>query len=190
MKFLFAARPSFDRGLWLLLQAWERWQPDPEQARLLVFTHREGARSERTVASINSRRETVELHYGLLSKDRLLALHRQIHFVINPAVWEEPGSATVGEALLLGTPCIVPTSTGSSDFIIDGANGYTFSFRNTDDLVGTLERAVANRADWSLLHEGALRTGEELRRSSVRSLVEMTKTLLPGFSPTTSNFDV
>jgi len=53
VRFLFAARPNFDRGLWLLLEAWKRWKPTPQIARLEVYTHRCGGWLDRAVADIN-----------------------------------------------------------------------------------------------------------------------------------------
>lgn len=175
VTFLFAARPSFDRGLWLLLEAWERWGPGGDRARLLVHTHDDGSGLARRVEALRARGRDVRLSFGVLGPERLREVHRAVHFVVNPAVWEEPGSATVIEGLLLGTPAIVPTGTGSEDLVEPGRNGYRYRFRDVGDLAATLGRAVDEIGDWPRLHAGALEAGRDYLRASelhVRRLVE------------------
>jgi glycosyltransferase involved in cell wall biosynthesis len=175
VTFLFAARPNFDRGLWLLLDAWERWAPPARRARLLLHTHDDGSGLPRRVAALRERGCAVELAFGLLGPERLREVHRSVHFVVNPAVWEEPGSSTVIEGLFLGTPAIVPTETGSADLIEPGRNGYRYRFRDPADLAATLRAAADDVASWPLLHAGALESASVYRRASelhVRGLLE------------------
>jgi len=164
--FLFAARPNFDRGLWLLLDAWKRWKPTKAAARLLLHTHDDGSRIARSVRELQDQGCDVRLAFGPLDEQSLREIHRSVHFVVNPAVWEEPGSSTVIEGLFFGTPAIVPSQTGSADFVKPGANGYHYQFRDVDDLLEKLRTAVEEVGGWRHLHEGALQSARHYRRLS------------------------
>jgi glycosyltransferase involved in cell wall biosynthesis len=166
VTFLFAARPNFDRGLWLLLDAWERWSPAGKDARLLLHTHDDGSGLARRCSSLRQLGCDVQLAFGVLGPERLREIHRSVHFVVNPAVWEEPGSSTVIEGLFLGTPAIVPTETGSADFIEPRRNGYRYRFRDVVDLVTTLQTALDEMDGWQQLHAGALESAREYHRLS------------------------
>jgi glycosyltransferase involved in cell wall biosynthesis len=186
VNFLFAARPNFDRGLWFLLDAWKQWAPPAAKARLHIYTHADGAWLDRAVEDISRSNSNIVLCYGKLGRRELQKIHQQMHFVINPAVWEEPGSATVNEGYALGTPAIVPTCTGSADYLQDGRNGYLYEFRDVDSLVDTLERAVDQIGGWNDLSRASLATAELYRELSLQHLEKWCSLVLPGFRPNLS----
>ena len=154
--FVYAARANYDRGIHFLLEAWSKWRPSSSLVKLVLFTNNPGRWLAKKVIQLQKLGLNIEVTHGGLSSEALIELHRNVHYVVNPAVWEEPLSATVLEGLFLGTPAVVPSSTGSADFITHGKNGFVFNFRNLDSFIGTLQEAVARRNEWDLLHQGAL----------------------------------
>ncbi|HVP67214.1 MAG TPA: glycosyltransferase, partial [Anaeromyxobacteraceae bacterium] len=133
---------------------------------LLLHTHDDGSRIARSVRELQDQGCDVRLAFGPLDEQSLREIHRSVHFVVNPAVWEEPGSSTVIEGLFFGTPAIVPSQTGSADFVKPGANGYHYQFRDVDDLLEKLRTAVEEVGGWRHLHEGALQSARHYRRLS------------------------
>jgi glycosyltransferase involved in cell wall biosynthesis len=106
----------------------------------------------------------------------MIAAHKQSHYVIDPAVWETPGSATVTEGLYFGTPSIVPAGTGSADWVKDGIEGYQFRFRDVDSLRETLGRSFRRMDDWERLSAASLEASrrlDETNRQHVESLLRI-----------------
>jgi glycosyltransferase involved in cell wall biosynthesis len=181
VTFLFAARPDFDRGLWQLLDAWAAWNPASGQARLLVHTHSIPRSLRGRLQSLKARGD-IEVHIGRLDERALRAVHRQCHYVVNPAAWEEPGSATVYEGLFHGTPSLVPSLTGSADFIADRINGIVYPFRSIDGLVAALRAASDEMERWPSMHVEALRSAESYLENSNLHVKTLT-TMLLGDAP-------
>ncbi|MCL5744441.1 MAG: glycosyltransferase [Acidobacteria bacterium] len=186
MNFLFAARPSYDRGLWFLLEAWRQWKPSASEAVLHIYTHPDGGWLGAAVREIWHSHGGVVLHYGRLEPAALAEIHRGIHFVVNPAVWEEPGSATVNEGQALGTPSIVPTRTGSCDFVVMGQNGHIYEFRNGDSLIAALERATSQLDEWHNLSAGSLETARQSQVLALEHIRQWCSRLFPGCEIQTS----
>ncbi|MDO8206370.1 MAG: glycosyltransferase [Gallionella sp.] len=162
--FMFAARASFDRGLHFLLDAWSELTHRKNMLKLVVRCDAAGERIERQVARLQENGFDIDMVYGKLDDQKFVDLHRQAHFVVNPAMWEEPLAGSVIEGFDLGTPAIVPTRTGSSCFVKSGWNGYSYEFRDKVSLLKCLEMAVENINSWEHLHNGALATSRKYRR--------------------------
>ena len=160
--FLFAARSGYDRGLNFLLDAWEAWKPKGSAASLILCTDMLRMSVRFRINQLQRNGCQIELREGRLNELEYLEIHRQVHFVVNPALWEEPLSGTVIEGFSLGTPAIVPSKTGSSDFL-ESANGFVFEFRDILSLVQRLNEASCIGEDWISLPKGALEMSQKYR---------------------------
>ena len=161
--FLFAARSSFDRGLYFLLVAWAEMAHLKNIFTLIVRCDQPGSIIVNQLSNLQSSGFDIDVAYGKLTDEDFVHLHRKIHFVVNPAMWEEPLAGAVIEGFDLGTPAIVPTDTGSSCFVQSGQNGYLFEFRNKCSLIKCIETAIHDIDSWKHLQNGALATSKRYR---------------------------
>jgi glycosyltransferase involved in cell wall biosynthesis len=159
-----------------LVEAWELWNPSPSEARLTICTHAIPRSLERRLKVLKSR-GSIEVRIGRLSPEALERTHRQCHFVVNPAAWEEPGSATVYEGLFFGTPSLVPARTGSADFIENNVNGIVYPFRSIEGLVAALREACAGIGHWPAMHREALRAASKYLDGSRNHMEVLTREL-------------
>lgn len=156
VQFLFVARSSFDRGLNFLLDAWGKCSPFCRSTKLFIRSDEPASFIKSKIDFLRKSGCEIDMQYGKLDDQEYLELHRKVHFVINPAIWEEPLAGGVIEGFSLGTPAIVPKKTGSASYVADGDNGYLFEFRSSESLIKCLERAVNQMQHWESLHLRAL----------------------------------
>jgi len=179
VRYLFAARPDFDRGLWLLLAAWRRWKPTAERAELVIATHAMHRSLHEQIGNLRSGGEKISVLTGVLGVEGTQELHRTIHFYVNPAAWREPGSSSVLEALALGTPVIVPTGSGSSDLVQDGVNGFRYQFRDETQLVEALDRAAESMKHWDAMKTAARGSADDYAERSRNFMTQLLRLLRP-----------
>ena len=72
---------------------------------------------------------------GWQSKENVEKFMLQAKALVFPSLWYEGAPLTVEEALNLGLPCIVSSSSSAVEKIVNGKNGYIFSEKNIDDLI-------------------------------------------------------
>ena len=176
-RFLFAARPDFDRGLWLLLEAWRAWSPAPGTCELLVATHTPSPAVRAAIEAANSGAAPIGVRLGALGPAGLLEVHSSTHYYVNPAAWREPLSSSVLEGMSLGTPAIVPSGSGSADFVRSGENGFVYPFRSVDGLVAAMREASQVRGRWGAMSAAALAAAMDYATASRRFMGALSETL-------------
>ncbi|MBL7699257.1 MAG: glycosyltransferase family 4 protein [Chitinophagaceae bacterium] len=146
--FLFVGRLSTEKGVHVLLEAWQGLPGD-----------------QLMIAGDGPERENLEKKYGeknnisfvgKKSKDDVIALMKQSKALIFPSIWYEGLPLTIVEALATGTPVIGSDLGAISEMINDGKNGLLFeagSPGKLEDAIGRF-KTLASASD-SNLYNGA-----------------------------------
>lgn len=69
-------------------------------------------------------------------------IHQISDVVAQPSVWYETYPLIGLTALAYGVPLIVPDTTGASELVTPGQNGYIFKFNDVNSLANTLKQAI------------------------------------------------
>ena len=149
--------------------------------KLIIRCDDAGKIIEKQVTELKEKGFDVDMSYGRLEDEEFIEIHRQVNFIINPSLWEEPLSGSVIESFDLGTPAIVPTNTGSACFVKTGNNGYLFEFRNKVSFLSCIENAIINIHNWESLHRGALQVSADYERQTIIQLAHV-KSIVKGES--------
>lgn len=132
--FLFAGRVGEEKGVRLMLDAWERsgvWKTDS----LTIAGSGELDDLVRT-----QRRELQVNALGLIDHDTLMLRLRQAAVMVVPSVWPEPFGRGVIEAAAAGRPSLVTRSGGLPSLVVDGSTGWVAD-PHPDDLAAGFRRA-------------------------------------------------
>lgn len=116
--FLFAGRLTEDKGVGLMLEAWERSE--------LWKTHRlEVAGSGELADLVEAQRPELRVEaLGLLDHTTLMDRLRGAAAMVVPSMWPEPFGRGVIEAAALGRPSLVARSGGLPSLVVDGGTGW------------------------------------------------------------------
>ncbi len=134
--FLFAGRLSAEKGVGLMLDAWERsgvWASD----RLSIagsgdlFDHVASQRAELAVDAV-----------GLLDHEALIDRLRATAVMVVPSMWPEPFGRGVIEAAAVGRPSLVTNAGGLPSLVVDGSTGWI-----AEPDVGSLAAGFRRAAD-------------------------------------------
>lgn len=95
---------------------------------------------------------------GRKEGDEVYAMMSMADALVLPSLFE-PYGAVVGEALQIGTPCLVSQNVGACVLIREGINGACFDLRREKEFTDQLERVLAIKKTGMSLLETDLRSG-------------------------------
>lgn len=133
--FLFAGRLSPEKGISILLEAFEK-MPD-----ISLVIAGDGPEIEITKAS-TSRCANIQ-YVGRKKKDELMALMRKCRALVFPSIWYEGMPLTILEALASGTPVLASRLGAIKDIIVHGRNGLLFQQGDSASLSSAVREFIA-----------------------------------------------
>jgi glycosyltransferase involved in cell wall biosynthesis len=83
---------------------------------------------------------------GWLPRDRVDAAYREADLFVLPSSWDEGFPTVITEAMDFGLPIVTTRIRGMVDHLEDGVNALLVTAEGLDELVGALERLVADGA--------------------------------------------
>ncbi|HLI43605.1 MAG TPA: glycosyltransferase family 4 protein [Acidimicrobiales bacterium] len=83
---------------------------------------------------------------GRLARDSVDAAYREAHIFVLPSSWDEGFPTVISEAMDFGLPIVTTRIRGMVDHLEDGVNALLVTPGSLDELVGALERLVADGA--------------------------------------------
>jgi glycosyltransferase involved in cell wall biosynthesis len=130
------------KGAYYLLQAFEKAAiPGSE----LVMIGATGDRwSKQMLAQFTSRMANIRVQSANVFHDPIESTFGQASVMVHPAI-EDGFALAVGQAMACGRPVITTRSTGASELIADGVNGYVLESRDVDGLVDRLRLLARDR---------------------------------------------
>jgi len=138
--FLFLGRVSEEKGLLVLLDAWEMHEAEGHPGRLKIAGDGPLADVVRKRCSQLDRADYLGFTEGD-AKDRLLA---ECTALIVPSVWWEPLGLVLYEAYDHAKPVLAARSGGIVDHVTDGVTGWIHEPGDAAELAGHLREASAN----------------------------------------------
>ena len=97
---------------------------------------------------------------GEMTRDKLKKIYQDIDVFVCASL-EETMSITTTEAMMHGKVCIVSDTTGISDYICDGINGFVFKSGEVSELIEKMNWVFNNRDKLSKIGENARQTYEK-----------------------------
>lgn len=134
-QFVFVGQLAAAKGLELLLEAWTSQNRD--DTALLIIGN--GPQYEQLQAHYSG--EANIRFMGKLEQTKAFEVIAESRFLIMPSLWYEPQGLASVEALMLGTPVIVPGHIALAAPILEGGAGLVYGKSNPTELAQTLEQA-------------------------------------------------
>lgn len=136
---LFLGRLSPEKGLQMLLQAWERL---PSPIPLLIAG--DGPMRHDLEAEV-ARKQLQRIHFtGRLTREQAFEAVKKAAFVVVPSIWYEPFGLVIAEAFACGTPVLGAFVGAIQEMIDDQVTGLHFDSGNPD--------ALAKKVAWAWGH--------------------------------------
>ena len=150
-QIIFVGRVAHEKGVDLLLEAWNRLKPS---ARLVIVGDGpEQIRLRREYRNLPG----VEWH-GWLEREQVLREIAASRYLAMPSRWYETLGMVLIEALSLGTPVVVPGHAGFPEIITPGRTGMLFSPGDGGDLARVIDRALRfDDTEWQRWSDDARR---------------------------------
>jgi glycosyltransferase involved in cell wall biosynthesis len=145
---LFIGRISPEKGLRVLLQAWERLHS--ELPLKIVGTGPDEEPLRREFPDVPN----VEW-LGSRSSADVLTLLGDAKCLVMPSVWYETFGRTIAEALSRGTPVIASNLGAIAELVADGQTGYLFEPGNADALVAATKALMASEDGYQTMRRAA-----------------------------------
>lgn len=137
-RFVFVGRLSREKGVWTLLDAWQRL---PHSIPLLIIGDGPLRQSLESAARLRSLSNIT--FTGWLSRPEVYAAVKNASALIIPSVCYEGFPMTLVEAFACGTPVIGSGLGGVAEIIEDGRNGLHFTAGDASDLADKVKWAWA-----------------------------------------------
>ena len=165
-RFLFLGRPVYEKGLDILLEAWDSLKSDREDWDLCLIG---GHKIKRKYAGIIAK--------DFIQPDNLIKEFTEVGCFVLPSRLE-PWGVAVHEAAIAGLPMVLSDNVGSSStFLINGWNGYSFKFNDTKQLARCMFKII--KAPLLRLQEMGKRSNEMSKRitpeTSASNLISILK---------------
>lgn len=128
--FLYFGRLSPEKGVALLIRAFDRLSRDFADARLTIVGEGAERESLEALAAASGIGSEVEF-LGWLSPEELDEPLSRAWAAVVPSLWAEPHGLVAVEAIVRGTPVICSASGGLGEIVEDGVSG--LKFRNNDE---------------------------------------------------------
>jgi glycosyltransferase involved in cell wall biosynthesis len=136
--FLYAGRLVREKGVFQLLEAYTRLEPDLRSNVGLVFVG-EGAAKEELIRSAAQIQSGIVAFPGFAQRDQLAVFYALAQALVFPTL-SDPWGLVVNEAMACGLPIIATDVAGcTADLVQDGENGYVIPSAN----VGKLAEAMS-----------------------------------------------
>lgn len=135
--FLFFGRLSHEKGVGTLIKTFLQI---PNAQLLIVGTGPEEASLRKMVADSNAM--NIEFA-GYKNGDDLKSIICNASFIVVPSEWYENNPMTIVESYTMGVPVIGSRIGGIPEIIEEGKTGYTFTPKDSTELCGIIERAIA-----------------------------------------------
>lgn len=150
---VFVGRLSPEKGIELLLAAWQRLS-----SRLPLKIVGDGPLADkvRTATTADARIEWL----GRRSPEEVLALVGDAAFLVMPSIWYETFGRTIIEAFARGTPVLASRIGALAELVDEGRTGLLFRPSDAVDLESALERLLANPAQLLQMRQEARREYE------------------------------
>jgi len=132
---LFVGRLSDEKGLSLLLKAWERLR---EEIPLLIVG--DGPIRRDLEEEAKSKELRCIRFVGQLSRSQVYDAMKGAAFLVMPSVWQEPFGLNIVEAFACGTPVLGASIGAIPEMVDDHATGMLFTANDPDSL--------ASKASW------------------------------------------
>ena len=149
VTFAYIARPTYEKGLHLLLQAWSKLRPDLlSRARLLVYSPMQLAPcfQRRRLRKLFKKCSKLQLREEAVST-RLDAVYSEIDVALQPSLWVDHNCQTVLEALARGVPVIVPRHTSFNRGLVrDRENGLLIDLDDPSALLSAITSLIVDHA--------------------------------------------
>jgi glycosyltransferase involved in cell wall biosynthesis len=145
---LFIGRISPEKGLRVLLQAWQTLHSELPLKIVGTGPDEEALRREFPNAP------NVEW-LGSHSSAEVLTLLADAKCLIMPSEWYETFGRTIAEALSRGTPVIASRLGAIAELVVDGETGFLFEPGNADALVATTKSLIANEDRYQEMRRAA-----------------------------------
>ncbi len=137
--FLYAARLEKVKGIFVLLEAFQKWEEESRQENgqiklpqlLLLGT---GPDEEQVKEYIEKNHMEYVRCLGFTDHVRTLELIRDAQAVLYPSLWYEGFPMTVVESLACAVPVIASDTPNLSEKLADGESGFLFQTGNANDL--------------------------------------------------------
>lgn len=148
---LFIGRLSIEKGIRILLKAWQRLPNIP------LYIAGDGPLREECQQFIESELSAHTTLVGYQERDYIYQLLQQARFLIVPSTWYENFPVVLLEAFSFGIPLVVPAFGNLGNLVKDGYTGLHFNPGDAHDL--------AQKATWLWQHpEESARMGQNARR--------------------------
>lgn len=147
ITFAYIARPTFEKGLHLVLEAWAKLPPEiVSRARLLVYSPIGSASKFQRQRLEAALRQCVNVEVRNESvSSRLDEVYQEIDVAVQPSLWPDHNSQTILEAMARGVPVIVPRHTSFGYGLVrDGENGLLVDLDKPGSVGAAIERCVAD----------------------------------------------
>ncbi|OHD76112.1 MAG: hypothetical protein A2V99_03525 [Spirochaetes bacterium RBG_16_67_19] len=143
---LYVGRLSPEKGLDVLLQAWEK----ARQSGILKIVG-----SGPLAARLQSQRLPGVQYLGFKPKEAVIALMKEADFLILPSVWYEGLPMALIEAYSTGLPVVGSRIGALVSLIQDGRTGLLFRPNDPEDLVAKIYRLRSRPAELAAMREAA-----------------------------------
>ncbi|MBD2328174.1 glycosyltransferase [Alkalinema sp. FACHB-956] len=144
---LFVGRLSEEKGVALLLEAYQRYGLD-----LPLKIVGDGPLRDHLQSQIQQDRldDRIQL-LGRRDKDTVLKLMRQAQVLVFPSIWYEGFPLTISEAFACGLPVIVPSFGSMAEIVRDSETGLHFIPRDVESLAQKLQWANSHAKELQVL---------------------------------------
>lgn len=143
--FVYCGRLSVEKGLPLLLRAFDRLRKETPAARLrIVGDGPQRSDLERLVGSLSL--QGVVTFTGRVTPSSVQQELIDAWALVAPSQWAEPFGLVALEAIVRGLPVIASASGGFGETVEDGISGLLFSNGNEEELVRCLRAVADSRA--------------------------------------------
>ncbi|MBE2944378.1 glycosyltransferase family 4 protein [Anoxybacillus flavithermus] len=134
---LFVGRISKEKGVDILLSAWEKIF-DKQGNKLLIVG--DGPEKKLLEEQYNQHKDIEFL--GKLNEDQVLTFMKKAKYLVVPSIWYEGFPMTIIEAFSVGTPVIASNIGSLQEVVVHGKNGFHFNYGDSNALKECLEMAL------------------------------------------------
>lgn len=180
---LYAGRLTWEKGVFPLVQAWERLSPP---GRILYLMGDGPLRGELEHYLSSRHLESIRLT-GFLPHEEQGVVRAVCGLTVAPSLWEETFGMVVLESWLHGAPVIVTPRGGLPELITHGRNGWITREPSADALAETLDSALKEEERWPSMgaHGQALLSSTYSPAAWLRSIGSLLEELRVSHSPST-----
>jgi glycosyltransferase involved in cell wall biosynthesis len=153
---LFVGRLSPEKGLTMLIEAWQRL---PSAVPLLVAG--DGPMRRELELEVAKKRIPAVQFAGRLGRNEVHDAMKKAAFVVVPSAWHEPFGLVVAEAFACGTPVLGASIGGIQEMLDDQVTGLHFAAGDPDALAQKAAWAWEHRLELTAMGKAARRTYED-----------------------------